>query len=338
MTISEALKSTRHMMVVAIFLSVVLSAPDGMGGVGSTGGGGAVVCRDHNGAITSAQLLDLYEAEMRGIHLRKSQGNRDDEYRSYVEALRMLTGDRRPVGANDVRQFHNDLAHYFSFTPPTVHLPEIDDKGPTPSIREGCAIEQLAIFYDDHQKIQVDYEIWGALDSLNQVALFAHEFIYYVYRSAGIQSSISSRKIVQSLFSLRNLDHNYIATSPMLRCGGLAINGKSSYLEIFQDPADSEKSVIQVLEFAGLPMFFPLRITLPTMIDKNKFSYEQSNEGLESTWVMDTSAQFEQKFSLIDEIFEGFQVIVRYRYNAPFAISLIQANGLKFQTIFPFCF
>src|SRR5687768_15205585 len=81
-------------------------------GVGSSGGGFAVVCRSTDGTIESAQLLDLYEGQARGDRYRQPTGNLSQDYAIYLQYIRIAGDDTRPVAEADLDEFQASLDRY----------------------------------------------------------------------------------------------------------------------------------------------------------------------------------------------------------------------------------
>jgi hypothetical protein len=168
----------------------------------SSGGGFAVVCRNAQHTIVSAELLDLYEAQERyGLRIVSSSG---DLVRDYVRGVRntyRLQGSKDPVSIDEQRKYLSKMFEILDFTAPGEHLVPLADMGHVPSVPEGCDLEQLAIFHDDRGRISVDSEIWEALDTLSRAALFSHELYYKDVREWGEKTSEGARALVGQIYS-----------------------------------------------------------------------------------------------------------------------------------------
>src|SRR4051812_28042212 len=78
-------------------------------GVGSSGGGYAVVCRTPSGEIQQATLLDLYEVQSKpGVTLIPSSGDLYQDYARVVAISRSLGIDGRPL-ENEVQSSFEDI-------------------------------------------------------------------------------------------------------------------------------------------------------------------------------------------------------------------------------------
>ncbi len=192
-----------YFLTIGIFLSLQASA-----GPSTSGGGYAVVCRDPLGKIQSAELLDLYEARtVLGFKLMPSTGTIEGDYsESGRNAYRLQAvsyfapeyGEEQYTSAVNVTNFLKTA----QFTKSGEKLPSVGDFGVSPLLANGCALEQLAIFYDADWKIQVQTDIWNALDSRGQAALIDHEYHYRYLRSEyGDKTSELVRLWVAHLFA-----------------------------------------------------------------------------------------------------------------------------------------
>ncbi len=170
-------------------------------GVGSSGGANAVVCRNDQGQILKATLLDLFEAEARGLQLLPPLTSITAEYRRALKNLRAnILMDIEPT-VEDEERFERNIA---SFEQVEGELEPVGDIGETVEIPLNCKIEQLAIYDDTASElpVRVSKEIWSHLSAMNQVALYAHEIIFRDFRSVfPLESSAGLREIVGRLFS-----------------------------------------------------------------------------------------------------------------------------------------
>ncbi|MGZ3697189.1 MAG: hypothetical protein ACXWP5_03770, partial [Bdellovibrionota bacterium] len=172
-------------------------------GVGSSGGGAAVVCRNsQSGKIERAELLDLYEGRIaKGYAYPTPLSSLEGNYvRAVQNTYRLQSADDVLVGQEsrkNLRRFLGDL----EFTAPGETLPTLHDLGNTLAAPGDCALEQLAIFNDDKNQIRVNSEIWNALDSLNQAALASHELYYHFERELAESTSEGTRAVVAVIYS-----------------------------------------------------------------------------------------------------------------------------------------
>lgn len=116
--------------IIAGILTLAANSAFG-GGVGSTGGGHAVVCRDPAGQVTSVELLDLYDARAGGVSLRTATGDIYQDYAIFLTHLRSTGGDYSPVTSVELDEMRDGIAAYFNFFPAGVIL--IDN--PSPGMR-----------------------------------------------------------------------------------------------------------------------------------------------------------------------------------------------------------
>ena len=167
----------------------------------SGGGGRAIVCRNADRSIRSAELLDLYEARVLfGLTLRSAESDLDRELNRSFATLELnlswdLTSDPTEV-ADDIQMFHT----YSTFIAYPNVLKSVDDSE-EPVIPQDCAIEQAAYFYQD-QRLLIQKEIWDSFDDLNKSALYVHEMTYFMARAFDdVTNSRTARKYVGYFFS-----------------------------------------------------------------------------------------------------------------------------------------
>lgn len=158
---------------------------------GDKGNGGySVVCRDSQGDITTAELLDIYEGRI--IH--KLEYPKDE---LAVDAF-VSVAEHRSQGnvafSDKLRREIDQIRANTVFISEGNELELTEDAFPVIK-RRGCQYEQLANYTDDGLLI-VSQEIYDHLDSLNQASLIIHEAVYSIRRKAlGENTSVNSRKI-----------------------------------------------------------------------------------------------------------------------------------------------
>jgi hypothetical protein len=185
-------------------LSLLLSASAlASVGVGSSGGGAGVVCREANNKIKSVEVLDLYEARKAGLELMPSTGILLTDYINATMSFRKTVGDRRPADVELVRSFESSFKSLV-FSKPGQELPRLFDEGPHASIPADCDIEQIAIWHSSGV-VQVSTDLWAGLSTLDQAALLFHEPIYQMLRDNGEVTAVTTRNFVAHIFSARGL-------------------------------------------------------------------------------------------------------------------------------------
>lgn len=162
-------------------------------------GGDVVVCKNTNGAVTSVELLDFYEARAMNGRLPIPQ-NIKDPHAIVLLTLKELE-KVNPSRANRYRNWAETFAKEAVFIP-DAKLTNIDDTNHL-VLPENCDIAQVAIQrpIDDETQTNryvIDKKLWDALDPLNQAGLILHELIY---REA-IEGEINESRAVRLLNSL----------------------------------------------------------------------------------------------------------------------------------------
>lgn len=314
----------RNLSLSTFALAITLNAA--IAGVGSSGGGKGVVCRDPQGRINQAMVLDLYEAVYEyGLKLRPSARSLDQDYAIYVQILRRIVGDPRPVGQEVIRQ----MLRFVRFTASGVHLPAIADAGQVPSLPNACRLEQIAIYHDDTNVLDVDREIWQSLDSLNQAALIAHEEVYKNYRDAGDVTSEKVRSLVGALFSTTPPKPQFAGVSGAYAECWANTGNPSTNDTLFEIVPESNKAYTSLVfrRISGRETVSQVKVTFPVRFDiaaitRYKFP----------TVVSDSSAKFTGSVRITEGQFKGFVVSMRYQYGKPFALRLDAPNGSLFQS------
>jgi hypothetical protein len=185
-------------------------------------GGQSVVCRDESRKITSAQLLDFFEAPiMYGQNILDSGESIENQINRVTTKLESAI--YRPGAYSDIFKNINTIIR---FTPDGVKLKPIDDSLVV-TLPVGCNIEQLAV-YVDKNLILIDREIWGKLSPTHQAGLIVHEGIYFDLRRFRETDSRRTRKIVGHLFSDFKFDFVFSGIpQSALRCAARAIDSNS---------------------------------------------------------------------------------------------------------------
>lgn len=186
----------------SVVLAVVFLTLGAQAGVGAGGGGTSIVCRDINGNIKSAELLDLYEAKLRGLKLVQDNNLSSNYGRFMSRWIEMNGGTPAPINeTQQYNQINEFLVKYSVTTSLGQKLALLGDfsTGPIPL---GCEIEQLAVFLDGPTLLVIDREIWDALNQQNRAALLAHEIVYRNDRIVfGFSNSNKARNLVGRFFS-----------------------------------------------------------------------------------------------------------------------------------------
>lgn len=320
-------------IVNAIFSTFLISLVGSVSfaGVGSSGGGKSVVCRDRHEQITKATVLDIYEAiHLDGIKIRTPYKTLDQEYMAFLKEMRRISHDDRPVTSDDLVDFHKQLREYFVFLPEGVVLDSIDDVGETiEQLPEDCELEQLAVYIDEEDRIYINTEIWNSLDSLNRMAIIAHEILYNMYRNVGEETSEKVRKIVPRLFSQTQFPAQKEGVPENALSCWTNLDQKesaTSQFYVYQKPYEPNVTYFQFTRILGRYTFSLLRVQIPTFVDLNQTKIEYINDMDFALYPTDESANFHDQIPL-DGVFTGHHVEVRFNYNEPFTLALIDKEG-----------
>jgi len=169
------------------------SSPSAAGEGNTDGhGGSGVVCRDRLGAITSAAVLDLYEAERLVYNGRRAKIVRSEE--SLDIQLEKVYQKLEQVGAYEalgLKSLIQGARNAIQEIPGDAGLEPVDDIATALRPKGNCKLEQIANFLSTEQ-ILVDNEIWRKLSKTDRAALIVHEAVYLLER--GLDKTTNSRR------------------------------------------------------------------------------------------------------------------------------------------------
>lgn len=171
---------------------------------GEKGNGGyAVVCRDQNESILSAELLDIYEGRI--IYKKTFSYGEHSREEIVNSGISKLTD---PLFINFLKKEISLIERNSIFIPVGNELEATEDAFPAIK-KSGCRFEQLAN-YQKSGEILISEEIYNHLNELNKAALTLHEAIYSIRRkSVGDKTSESARKMTSQLLAM-NTDFEMI--------------------------------------------------------------------------------------------------------------------------------
>ena len=164
------------------------------------GGGNALVCRSSDGAIKSAEMLDLFEGRVEyGLNIVNTK--EDPQVRARALLNKMIQAESGTGNRFEelTATFENALKDFWLLEP-GVAVEPIDDSLPN-IIPKNCKIEQLASYLSTG-KLIVDSEIWDHFDETSRTGFYLHESIYKFMRTEySAKDSRRSRAIVANLMS-----------------------------------------------------------------------------------------------------------------------------------------
>lgn len=203
--------------------SLLLGSPASAAGVGSTGGGKAIVCRDHRNRIKSVEVLDLWEArELHGLKIPSSKEPVEKQIDTAVELLKNVTyypivESSGPDGQSKTWRGPEALAHdlrgitalFTEIASGVVRLHgkklKLTDDSLEEAYPNGCQPEQVVIFHDQRgglPNVLVNQDLVDRMDAQNRAALYVHEALYHVLRRLdGEENSLRVRRAVGLAFS-----------------------------------------------------------------------------------------------------------------------------------------
>ncbi len=195
-----------HTNRLSLFLALFMLCNTGIAGDG-VGGGGVVICRDKAGNVTSAELLDFYEARMlpprRNIALGDATLTAVDKVKLALNRLKHLDPERAKRYEQKAEEFFRHVGWEKN-----IPLTSTNDFGYV-QLEPNCKIEQLCRQdWSAKNKYTIDQNRWNQLVTDHHAGLLLHEIAYEEAMALGHKTSVATRKLTGLLGSreLENLN------------------------------------------------------------------------------------------------------------------------------------
>ena len=222
-----------RILVIAIMALIGTTPSFAALGNSSGGGGQGIVCRNDDGAVTSAELLDLAEAE-NYLLLELQQQPTEKSYLEIAHDYAAILNEAIPstMPTSKMTTTHSDSREEISYdinigilfskkNNPFVSslvdwidsgkklipgnnfsIPPVGDSHPRiVPVAKNCRVEQIAFYKDGNNQVYIVGSIWNKLDNTNKAALLIHEALYRNLRELGDSTSDRTRKTIGYLFS-----------------------------------------------------------------------------------------------------------------------------------------
>jgi hypothetical protein len=190
-------------VLVAGSIAITSYAVMASAGTKDGGGGPSIICNGPDGKVATAQLLDLYEAQVRfGLTVPTSS----DAAAKQLQAAFAKLENYNWYLASDVEDALATAESKVTFLPAGVIMAPGVDLGDSYAavIPDGCQLA-YAGYYEADGTLRISQDIWSKLDQTSRAALFMHEALYKVARDIGHQdNSLVSRELNGYLFSGAN--------------------------------------------------------------------------------------------------------------------------------------
>lgn len=185
----------------AIAFALLLSASTGAyAGPSSSGGGPSIICNGPEGKVQTAQMLDLYEGQIRyGLAIPTLPTPGAAQLQAAFDRLTAYDW----FVASDVQAALVDISSKVAFLPDGVIMAPGVDLGDSYAavVPDGCELA-YAGYYEADGTLRISRTIFDKLDETDKAALFLHEAIYKVARELGEDTdSLATREINAYLFS-----------------------------------------------------------------------------------------------------------------------------------------
>lgn len=171
------------------------------GGI-SSGGGGAIVCRNALGRVEEATSFDLHEGRtIYNLAYSPSQGTMEENLEFALNSAPNKIAIRSDLQKirNYINQ-HTSLIEQESYQLPTADI----GNAHAPIIPVGCHLELVAHFGRDGN-LRISQEVYNHLSTRDQAALVFHEITYALARMhSKDEDSIATRHLVAQIFSRNN--------------------------------------------------------------------------------------------------------------------------------------
>ena len=220
-------------------------------GVGSTGGGNAVVCLRADKSIMSAELLDLYEA--RTLHNWTIRNSTGTPAARAALAVDQLSKDNFLTKQIDILS----LTKTVRFLPLGSGLVPILDSDNIETMQPNCSLVQLAR-YENNGDIYVNSDIWSHLNDTNRAALYAHEAVYAELRIFGEINSRRTRLAVGAAFSgkdFKSVIDGVPFSAGIETCIAKSKSADVPFAGFISYPDMSGGVSLQFITMDGMPMF-----------------------------------------------------------------------------------
>jgi len=162
--------------LISLYLAVGINSIVHASGVEVGNGGDATVCRDSEGKIETAELLDYYEARVNFGWNIKESGSRDQILQRFLERIAKINSYHKSKYQERTHQFFSE-SNFLK----NVDLVDIPDSNHT-TFPRGCKVEQLVIQKSDllqgEKRYTINKDIWDHLDNVSQAGTIIHEIIY----------------------------------------------------------------------------------------------------------------------------------------------------------------
>lgn len=234
---------------------------------GESGGGGkSVVCRNSDGTIRSAELLDLYEGRVvYQLSYQESPVDWKIQSATFLENSGVIPKDScipwipytGSTGSsctthtgepNSIEDYYVNTVNHLTFLPEGTTLKPIDDSYEVIAPKN-CNIEQTVNYQNDNL-ILVDSEIWKALSETQKSALIVHESVYRYLRDYGEKDSRRARHFNAYIFSGGHVENTFPGDNYQLFCSGG--DKENTFFYAFALPANPSESSKVRLQFASL--------------------------------------------------------------------------------------
>lgn len=228
---------------IAIIAFGIISGSLAVAGGMEGGGGKSVVCRNQDGSIRSAEILDLYEGRtVYQLNYHEAPDNWQTQAPEFLKNA--LGGLSQSAPRSEIYDWYLNAIEHLTYLPKGTSLKPINDSD-EPIVPNGCMAEQTVNYMND-QLILVSGEIWDALSETQRAALLIHESTYRYLRQFGETDSRRARHYTVFLLAGGHSEEIFPGNNYQLYCEG-DVGGKATQFFALKLPPDqSGKSAVRL--------------------------------------------------------------------------------------------
>lgn len=234
---------------IAVFTLALLTGAYAFAGGDSSSGGGAMVCRDTQGKIISAELLDLWEVQLieNGAQVNRTQVPVDEQLEQAYAKVKRFFGqaysDQLRKKVEQIRFAIREVPNAVEINPPSDAFNDM--------VQRGCKLEGVARFSDRKNILFVNPEILSAMSATDQAALWVHEAIYHARRNDDYVEQISYPLFSNDLYFIKR-ELKKVEDSNSLASREFVGRIFSTYEWAFQPSIDNSSGELEYLHCVSL--------------------------------------------------------------------------------------
>jgi hypothetical protein len=233
------------------------------------------------------------------------------------------------LSADDKENLQRSLAN-LQFTRPGKELNRLFDEGRHSPLPQNCGIEQIAVWHEPVNTVEVSRDLWSHLSSLDQAALLLHEAIYQYHRAQmGHVTSEEARRLVGLIFSQAGLfPWQAGLLTDSFYCG--AVTGLNTTdgltLQFFRDISKPSSTSMRIVEVKGVNVA-PAAQEIPAIFGLDNIYLDHSAEAPFIGKIIRTNANAIVSAQLPTPIHGIHSLEIEFKTNSPIKITMKSQTG-----------